>query len=855
MQFVKSKTAATTMALFLALTIAATIVALPTANAHTPAWNIPTYAYISVTPNPVGVNQEVSVIMWLDKPPPTANGAYGDRWQDYTVNVVKPGGSNDTLGPFTSDPVGSGYTSYTPTETGNYTFQFIYPGQKLAGANPNPSPTDTYKLSPFVNDTYEASMSDPVTLIVQQEQIQPYPNTPLPTSYWTRPIYAENRLWYSVASDWLAGNSIFNRIQPYGTAPNTAHIMWTKPITFGGIVDGQFADVPYYEGFTYESYWNPPLIIDGRLYYNTPTPPIYGFKCVDLRTGEDIWYQNGTDGQQIQGTSNKYPQLSFGQLLNYDSPNQHGVIPAYLWSTAGSTWNMYDAWTGNYICSISGVPSGTGVNAPDGSILRYQLNLLGRWLALWNSTQCLQNTFPSTAIANGYWEWRPPTGQAVPASLGYVWNVTNISPDIPTTATSFTGIDPTYQILLLSTDMNFLAQASYPTPNYYTQCAISLKPGQEGRLLWIQNRTWPSGNLTLWMGPVGDNFYAVYVKETRQWYGYNLTTGEYMWGPTPSQTVWDLYGPNSGIPFAAVAYGKLFASDYDGDLYAYDIQTGKLLWTYSSGSGGFEIPYPQYPLFIGAIADGKIYLYDGEHSPTKPQWRGSALRCIYLDNGTELWKIDDWAGNVAGGGGTISIADGYLVNLNSYDNQIYCFGKGPSATTVAASPKVSVHGDSVLIEGMVTDVSAGAKQKVQDGEFSVVPAISDASMTDWMKFIYMQQPCPTNATGVEVSLDTLDPNGNFIHIATVTSDSSGMFKKMWTPEVPGEYTIIASFMGTESYGSSYAETSIGVSEAPSTTPPTQPTTPESPMLTYVLAAVIALIIIVLAIGILLLRRK
>jgi len=50
-----------------------------------------------------------------------------------------------------------------------------------------------------------------------------------------------------------------------------------------------------------------------------------------------------------------------------------------------------------------------------------------------------------------------------------------------------------------------------------------------------------------------------------------------------------------------------------------------------------------------------------------------------------------------------------------------------------------------------------------------------------------------------------------------------MFKKMWTPEVPGEYTVIATFMGDDSYGSSYAETAVGVVEAPE--PPPEPVTP------------------------------
>jgi hypothetical protein len=63
-----------------------------------------------------------------------------------------------------------------------------------------------------------------------------------------------------------------------------------------------------------------------------------------------------------------------------------------------------------------------------------------------------------------------------------------------------------------------------------------------------------------------------------------------------------------------------------------------------------------------------------------------------------------------------------------------------------------------------------------------------------------------------VKLETLDPNNNFYEIGTVTSDASGMFKLMWQPPVPGEYTIIATFEGSASYYRSYAETAMGVTE-------------------------------------------
>jgi hypothetical protein len=164
-----------------------------------------------------------------------------------------------------------------------------------------------------------------------------------------------------------------------------------------------------------------------------------------------------------------------------------------------------------------------------------------------------------------------------------------------------------------------------------------------------------------------------------------------------------------------------------------------------------------------------------------------------------------------------------------------------------ASPSVITRGDSVLITGTVSDQSPNTDLKG-------TAAISDADQGSWMNYMVQKNIAMPNVKGVEVSLDTLDPNGNFVHIDTVTSDGSGMFKKLWTPEVPGEYTIIASFVGSQSYGGSFAETAIGVGEAP---PPTAP--PEKivfpPTETYIIGATIAIIIAIAIVGILILRKK
>jgi hypothetical protein len=190
-----------------------------------------------------------------------------------------------------------------------------------------------------------------------------------------------------------------------------------------------------------------------------------------------------------------------------------------------------------------------------------------------------------------------------------------------------------------------------------------------------------------------------------------------------------------------------------------------------------------------------------------------------------MFRQSDW-------GGTAIIGDSIIVTQDTYDQQIYAIGKGPSKITANASPKSSTLGRSVLLEGMVTDVSPGTKDPVIQMRFpNGVPAVSDASMSEWMKYVYKQFEQPM-ASGVSVKLEVvMDPNGNYYDIGTTMTDSTGFYKMSWVPPVPGEYLILASFAGSEAYYGSYVETAIVVDEssAPSTPiEPEQPTEPEEP---------------------------
>jgi outer membrane protein assembly factor BamB len=800
MNIIQKTSKISTIALILVLAVSTLSTFLATVNAA----DIPTYAFIAVSPDPIGVGQEVVVMFWLSMVPPTAAGSHGDRWEGMTVKVTKPDGTKQTLGPFTSDPVGSAWTMYVPDQTGTYTFQMNYPGQHITGVG---------ALIPLpIDNEYLPSTSLEADLTVQANPTAGWPAAELPTGYWQRPINGENREWYQIAGNWLgaggnrgsydaSGDSYFGGgFNPYTTAPNTAHIVWTKPLAFGGIMGGTFGGggtSSYYDGMNYEPKFDPPVIINGVLYYNTPSPPIYGFFAVDLRTGEELWWQNSTGQLTMSafGTTQAYPGISFGQVYNYISPNQFGGIP-YLWYARGSTWKMYDAFTGNWILNVANASAGTVIMSPMGDMLVYILNGNNNWLAMWNSSK-VEGMMPITTQANGEWMWRPPPGATLDWRTGIQWNVT-----VPDVAGAQAIARATNDIILATTG-NMLI----PSSGWQMEIGYDAKTGEQ---LWVQNRTTIQGATSFsLMGPIRDGVYTEFTKETMTWSGYDAYTGEQLWGPTEPYT--NAFGTyNTG---AYIAYDKLYAEGYDGMVHCYDVNTGEHLWDFFTGSSGSETVYGHWSLFSGpTIADGKVYVCAG-HTHLQPLYRGAKIFCIDAETGEELWSVLGWMQSPV-------VADGYLVANNGYDNQLYCFGKGITATTVDA-PLIDVPlGSNVVVRGTVTDQSPG--KTCLGIPAAGTPAISDEDMSAWMEYLYMQQPCPDNAEGVEVVLTTLDPNGNTYELGRTTTAMSGTFGIAIDPPVPGLYKIIATFEGSDAYYGSYAETYINVAEAPSVAQPIEP---------------------------------
>ena len=906
MQKQKSKAIGILIATLMIISMSASIMLQPDVSAHSPAWAIVSYAYLSVAPNPVGVGQTVAIVMWVDAPMVSATVTNDIRRHGYTLTITKPDGTTQTQKwDVVSDSTSIQYWQYTPDQLGTYTLKFDYAGQTYTW-------TGTYQ-----NDTILPA-STTKTLVVQQTPIPAAIDSyPLPTEYWTRPIEGQNTYWYTLASNWLGAPYILGAnpsygvpgaYQPDGSAPNSPHVMWAKPIQYGGVVGGSKTTVPgemYYQGGSYNVRWNNPLIIQGTLFYQEP----YGnggtggdYLAVDLQTGKELWRINAT----ATGIS-LVP--SFGYLYALESPNQHGVLPnGLLMATTtaypglGTVWRGYDPRTG-YLTTmnVSNVPGGTNLAGPQGEYLKYVLTNLGNtsnpkyYLAQWNSSDVFgalagtgvggwysgntpgNTPFNYTSLGvNTNWNgtmWvnstvRAAQGYAATSTPSYDWNVTlNLPPGAWSIGTGGLGAIP----LIDLNDIMLLVQGTFGGhPGDFSATvatdpanitAVSLKPETRGQVLWT--KTYPQApgnntrNLSAW-----DPANGVFVfddKEVMAHYGYSLKDGSLLWSQTtlPNDTTvdWNFLALGQTL----IANGKVYWTGYSGILYCWDDQTGKLLWTYGNGgkgnstSSGFETPYGVYPTFISVVVDGKVYLDSTEHSPNSPIYKGEQIRAINATDGTEIWTLFDDGNQMYGG--IAPTSDGYLTYLNTYDCRIYSIGKGPSALTVTAPNVASPLGTPVVIRGTVTDISAGTKQNEQAARFpNGVPAVSDASMTGWMEYVYMQKPKPTDTTGVPVAINVIDSNGNNRQIGTATSDSSGMFTFTWTPDITGSYTVIANFAGSNSYYPSTAESSFAVTAAAPTSSP-YPVTTLPPTEMYIAASTIAIIIAIALVGMVLLLKK
>jgi hypothetical protein len=794
--------------------------------------------FLSFSPNPIGVNQELLVNVW-SIPAPGANRAH----TGYTVTFTKPDGTKDVIGPFNSFVAdGTNWFTYTPDQVGNWTVQFTYPGdyypagRYVNGVYNNSAPAGASFMDQrdYPSTWYKPAETPVMNLVVQQDPVMSW-YSPLPTDYWTRPISPENREWANIGGNYPYAyyNTVCRDNGPFITAPNTSHIVWKQQEALAGMIGG--------EAGTYSiaaQPGTPSVIYLGRC-YQTLTIPIDGVPtscavCYDLRTGKQYYAIPVAKGGVTPTAISYISPTAVAGIGSIAS----GSFSVELITLAGGA-SMYgppaplrlykiDPYTGAVTLNMSlpaGVSSGTIYN--NGLVLSTQtINASRGEYRLINWTTAGSSTnFATRIFSNVSWPSNmAPGGQGLMADF-------NTGVAVGTVA----GIYGSASGGAAVTGGDFgLASGAYGT----RIVGISLVTGQVLYNFTTEDTSFNPGSNSFVDGKI------IIPMDMGILNCYDLLTGKLVWSSDEFDYPWGAFGGYN----AEGAYGLYFWQTYDG-LVAFNVSTGKQQWKYQYPAPAFETPYTtedgssQYAFYGAAqVADGKIYVYNTEHSQSFPITRGWRLHCVNAYTGEGIWNI---TGSMQPG----AISDGYLTAGKAYDGYMYVFGKGPSATTVSA-PQTQITAETkVIISGTVLDQSPG-----QPG----TPCVSKESMTEMMEYIHMQHQMPANVIGVPVSIDAVDPNGNYVHIGDAVSDASGTFSYTWTPTIAGDYTITATFMGDDSYGSSWAETHATVVNAPAASPsPSQINVDSinSNLTTTIIAGVVAIIITVILVGLLILRKK
>ncbi len=805
----------------------------------TPAGTANTKAYMSFRPNPVGIGQPILVNIWVAPAP----GA-GRYHPNFKVTITKPDGTTDTVTKDSYVADGTAWFEYTPDQVGQWKLKFDFAGtyfpagnySLVAGAYMASNPYTTYSSSVY----YKPDSTEEQPLTVQQEMVPSWPLAPLPTDYWTRPVHPQNREWWSILGDfpWRGpgGGPVWDarypdtnpyyttypetEFIPWAQAPNTAHIAWKRQFALAGLMGGGEGTWSLL-GEEAQDYF-PQVILQGRAFqYFTkisPTSPNSQtwWMSYDIHTGNLFWERPlypGETAPNVIEYGSEAPAVP-GEDPKPADPNLLSISNGYL--------RKYNPYTGAMVCNVSIAPmTGSG----------------------------------GTYYMNGYVLGVQNLGTSVPTAQRYRlinWTTYDVSANFTTRIMSNTSYASSalpsridWQVGLGATVTSVNEGGAYVA---LTVRGYNLLTGVQ---LWenrIDEPQYSGANHLADHGKI-----AVFTAKGH-WYAYDLQTGRQAWISETLDYPWDECG--FGDYNIISAYGKLYRTAYSG-VYAVDWDTGKIAWKYEQPADfAYDDPYTNangttvYSFRSGQlIADGKLYVYNLEHSPDQPIKRGWKLHCINITTGEGIWNITGFCGRSRRLSGAIS--DGYLSFLNGYDGYQYIFGKGKSTTTVAAPDVVLQKGSGVVIKGTVMDMSPAQPN---------TPCVSKESMSTQMQYLHVQMPIngikgDVTLVGVPVALTAIGSDGTYVDLGTVTTDGYyGTFSKTWTPEKEGDYKIVASFAGDDSYGSSGASTSLSVGPAAAEiTIPEQISPPDYTM--TIVGMGLVLLAAIAVVGILVLRKK
>jgi len=825
-----------------------------------PDVTISTWGLLSVRPNKVGVGQEILVNLETQPAPGTER-----LHQDYTVTISKPDGTDQVLLIESYPDDGTMWFPYIVDEVGIWSFQFDFigtyfpTGRYLDGMGP-PAEDITSGGTYYDESVYFEPWSSPVlTIEVLEDYVaQSWPEgDERPTDYWTRPVPYERREWWPwignypwvgpAGAEFTVGIEEFNErfpntnpfqpgmgsrgtFTPWVLGPESAHVVWKKLMTTGGILGGDWGtEVTMANifggmglGGDPPGYGYPEIIWEGRAYHTitkhgASSDGELWWQCYDIRTGELYWEMQAPYVMaEVRGTlvpASITPtniEYSIGAIPSGGGFPTH-VTESTLIYIGNGQLIKYLPMTGIMDANISIAPLTTGKYYRNGYALSVQ-NLGGGNYRLINwTTLGTTSNFASRVVSNITWPW---------SSL----------PD-------YTD----FNVGISATVTNWNRAGAYYATNV-TAARLS-----DGQILWEDTiyEAHYSGSCD-----VADHGKLAVLTLNKGFAVWDLQTGQLLYWTEPMDYPWDASG--FGAYSVQSAYGMFFRQAYSG-IYAFDWDDGSIVWKYEAPADYvYETPYineegeTMYSWNAGAtIADGKMYAYNTEHSATLPITRGWKVHCIDIFTGERIWQVAIPGAASKHNPDLKAIADGYLP-MQSSDGYMYVFGKGQSETTVTAPDVAVPKGTAMTIKGTVLDLSPA-----QPG----TPCVSTDSVGAMMEHLHIQRDLPDDLTGVAVSVCAISEDGTYIDIGTTTSDGYyGSYGITWTPTQEGTFKIVASFEGDGSYGSSGASTFVTVGPAAAAGGPIEP---EHPLISADLAIVIAVVAVCIigAVAYLTLRRR
>jgi hypothetical protein len=608
---------------------------------QTADFTIQSLAFLSVSPSPVGVGQQLLVNVWTTFP--SGEGKYQ---VGYKVTITKPDGTTEDVNLRSYVADGTSWFTYVPTTIGEWKFVFNFAGEWFPAGYYTRGLYSTTRTGEFASAIFNPSVyvspatSNTVVITVQSDLVSSW-QSPLPTDYWSRPIEPNNREWYAIGGNYpwvdrMFGANAWNDeyYGPFISAPNTPHIVWKQTQALAGLIGGEAYQFPTLSGAG-----TPSLIYMGRC-YQTMTIPINGVptSCAvsyDLRTGQQYYaIPTASGGVTPSRIAYWFPQVRGETSTVPGEVADVGVtVDIYTLTGSGSNMRLYK------INPLTGSVT-TNVSLPNLGNLEY-FNREGYVLSFapYQNIQTTNGNITVTKARVGFLvNWSVQGSSSNFASR----IVSNISVKIPLSYRTLYQIGSYGDLGAYDPETGItINQNRFIYGGYYGSSleATNLVTGQA---LW----NWTSDVNVMESAYRPTNAWCrhgIYVAEMERgyWKAWDEFTGRVLWETHMNDVPWGEFWMYDEAAYQDMILGV----GYTG-VWCLNETNGAIVWHYNDPAVPFETPYNSANGTVGSysvqnirIADGKVYVQNSEHTPSYPATRGWGLICLNVTTGEKLWKI------------------------------------------------------------------------------------------------------------------------------------------------------------------------------------------------------------------------